>query len=136
MESNAITVALIHFKCHCFKMPSAGSASGHTRCKSAQLGWLQWDYSDLNQLQNHSFLCAQPSFSIGRGEKRASAAEPRKFFAGSPTVIICESSSLLLPTIRTTGPTRARLPAPLPKPLPKRSLMAQQGNPLAGTDHC
>lgn len=30
MESNAITVALIHFKCHCFKMPSVERASGQT----------------------------------------------------------------------------------------------------------
>lgn len=84
MESNATTVALIHFKCHCFKMPSAGSASGHTLCKSAQLGWLQWDYSDLNQLQIHSFVLSLHPQQEGE-EKRANTAEPRKFFADSHT---------------------------------------------------
>lgn len=37
LDSNAITVTLIHFKCHCFKMPLVERASGQPlhQCKSA-----------------------------------------------------------------------------------------------------
>lgn len=138
MESNAITVALIHFKCHCFKTPSAGSASGHTLCKSAQLAWPQWNYSDPNQLQIHPFVLSLHSQQEG-GEKKKKSQRCRAqevFCRFSHQLLSVRAAPLLLPTIRAAAQTRARLPAPLQKPLSKRGLMTQQGDPLAGTDHC
>lgn len=98
MESNAITVALIHFKCHCFQMPSAGSTAGHTLCKSAQPGLLQWDYRDLNLLQIHSSVLSLHSQQEG-GEKSQHCKAQEVFCRSSHQLLSVRAAPLLLPTI-------------------------------------
>lgn len=79
-KSNAITVALILFKCHCFKMPSVERASGPTLLAQISLAWLPSVELQRSEPIENLLLCAQPSFSTGREEKKPALHSPVSIF--------------------------------------------------------
>lgn len=91
-------------------MPSAGSASGHTLCKSAQLGWPQWNYSDPNQLQIHPFVLSLHPQQEGGKKKEPTLQSPGSFLQVLTPVIICKSSSTAAPNNQSRSTNQSQAP--------------------------